>query len=82
MEEKLDLIFAKYDYDKDGELDEEEMNSFISDFFADADVSMQYFKFEVQDMIQGMDKSGDFLINREELKEFLRRSIGMQQQMA
>ena len=82
MEEKLDLIFAKYDYNKDGELDEGEMNNFVSDFFSDADVSMQFFKFEVQDMMKGIDKSGDFLISREELKEFLRKSMGMKKQMA
>ena len=58
------------------------MNKFISEFFKDADVEMQFFEFEVQDMIKGMDKSGDFLISRDELREFMMNSMGISSQMA
>ena len=58
------------------------MNKFISEFFKDADVEMQFFEFEVQDMMKGMDKSGDFLISRDELRKFMMSFMGIRNQMA
>ena len=53
------------------------MSNFVNDFFAEADVNMQVLKFEIEDMIKGIDTSGDALIQKSELKIFIRKAMGI-----
>ena len=53
------------------------MAQLVADFFQDAENDVKVFQFEIEDMIKGIDNSGDNRVQKEELKEFIQKAMGI-----
>jgi Ca2+-binding EF-hand superfamily protein len=74
----IDKIWATYDRDKSGTLEIAELHRFLSEFYSDAGLDSMVFEFEVQDLIDEIDKSGDGIIQKDELVKFMCFCYGIQ----
>ena len=73
----IDKIWKKYDNDNSGALDVQELHAFLQEFYNDAQIEMHVFEFEVQDLIDEIDKSKDGKIQQPELLRFMCYAFGV-----
>lgn len=67
----IDIIWDRYDKDKSGTLEISELHNFLNEFYSDAGLDAMVFEFEVEDLINEIDKSGDGIIQKDELIKFM-----------
>jgi Ca2+-binding EF-hand superfamily protein len=75
LRQAIDAIFAKYDTDKNGTLEGNEIFSLINDAFKSLGRNRQVKEEEVNQFIKAIDKNGDSKISKPELFEILKKLI-------
>jgi Ca2+-binding EF-hand superfamily protein len=75
LRQAIEAIFAKYDADKSGTLEGNEIFSLINDAFKSLGRQRQVKEEEVNQFIKAIDKNGDSKISKHELFEILKKLI-------
>lgn len=75
LRQAIDAIFTKYDVDKSGTLEGNEIFCLINDAFKSLGRSREVKQEEVNQFIKAIDKNGDQKISKPELFEILKKLI-------
>ena len=75
LRQAIDAIFSKYDTDKSGTLEDNEINNLINDAFKSLGRNREVTQQEVKQFITAIDKNGDGKIAKPELFEILKQLI-------
>lgn len=75
LRQAIDAIFNKYDTDKSGTLEENEIFNLINDAFKSLGRNREVSQQEVKQFISAIDKNGDGKIAKPELFEILKQLI-------
>lgn len=75
LRQAIEAIFSKYDVDKSGTLEGNEIFNLINDAFKSLGRNRQVKEDEVTQFIKAIDKNGDSKISKHELFEILKKLI-------
>ena len=75
LKDAVDAVFGKYDKDKNGTLDAEEVHSLISDALKHVNSNKTVSQAEVNGFISAVDSSGDGKIQKPELYQIFKKVL-------